>query len=297
MTLKLATILLLLTISNFAVGQTPQSIEDINKCKQLKIKSVRTSIVGYVDWASSPEGQVSYTNPSTSFRLYDTTGRLVREYAGSGTNYLRNIYYDSSGRIDHELWLYSKLQTYPKSIKPKADSDYTDVYKKIKYHFNLKGRLDSSTIEKGNKSIYQYNDSGYLISKLEIEPSGFVINFQITKYGYGVNWGKILYKVSNYYTQTVTYEYEYQNRILVKRKIIYDSGKKSTTYYNDKEQETVEELFDKDDKVIAKFEYKYNQYGVEKITSYRLPNYNSWNEPRTDKLRISEEEIYEYETY
>ncbi|MBL7725678.1 MAG: hypothetical protein JNK27_16135 [Chitinophagaceae bacterium] len=294
---KFITIPFLFLFLNFVVGQTPQSIENINLCKQLKLKSIRTSRITYSEWASSPEGKVSVTDTSISFRLFDTSGRLVREYAGSGTNYLRNIYYDTSGRIDHEVWLWSKLQMYPKSIKPKTDSDYSDIYKKIKYHYNKIGRLDSSIIENGKKTIYQYNDSGYLISELEIEPSGFVNSFQITKYGYGVNWGKLLYKVSNYYTQTVTYEYEYQNRLLVKRKIIYDDGKKSTTYYNDKEQETFEELFDNDNKLVAKFEYKYNQYGIEKITSYRLPFYNSWNEARTNKLRISEKEIYKYEAY
>jgi hypothetical protein len=287
----------LLTIFNFAFGQTLQSTEDINKYKQLKIKSVRTSVIQYVSWASTPEGQVLFTDTSTSFRLFDTSGRLVREYAGSGTNYLRNIYYDKTGHIDHEIWLWSKLQIYPEFTKPKSDSDYTDIYKKIKYHYNSKGKLDSSVVERGNKTIYQYNDSGYLISRIEIEPSGFIYSFQITKYGYGVNWGKILYQVSNRYTRTVTYEYEYQNRILIKMKIVYDDGKKSTTYYNDKEQATVEELLDKDEKLVARFEYKYNHYGLEKVISYRQSTYNSWTEPKTDKLRISEEEIYKYETY
>ena len=294
---KLTALLFLLTAYHLAVAQSFQSIEDINLCKQQKLKSVRISSVKYVDWASSPAGQVAHVDKSTSLRLFDSTGRLVKEYAGLGANYLRNIYYDKDGRIDHEIWYGSKSQVYPRETRPRSDSDYSDIYKKVRYCFNTKGELDSSIVERGNKIIYQYNDSGYLISKLEIEPTGSVINFKVYKYGYGVNWGKILYEVSNNYTQTKTYEYEYKDRVLIRKRIVYDSGNKSTVYYNDKEQETIEELFDKNDRLIAKFQYKYNKYGIEKITSYKLPSYRSWNHPRTNRLRISEEEIYRYDTY
>jgi hypothetical protein len=127
MALKLLTILSFFAVSNLVVGQVPQTPEEVQLCKQRKIKSVRASRINYAGWASSPEGQISSTDTSTSFRLFDTTGKLVREYAGSGTNYRRDIYYDTNGRIDNELWLWSKLQVYPEFSKPNADSDYTNI--------------------------------------------------------------------------------------------------------------------------------------------------------------------------
>lgn len=294
---RITTILLLTCISRFAWGQTTQTREDILQTKNLKIRSIQRSLTQYSEWAASPEGEIVANDSNDLFCLFDTSGRLVREYFNTGTEFLRKISYDSKGNISDETWLYSKLQAYPDNTKPVSDTDYSGIWKTVSYTYDPTGRLVSSLESNGDKTVYQYNDSGYLVSKLTTQPSGYINAFTLNKWGYGVHSGKLIYAVSNYVTRTIIYEYKYSDRKLIERKIIYDDGKTSTTYYNENEKEKYEELFNGSGKLVAKFVYTHTQFGPGKIISYRLPAYKDPGETRTDQLRISEEEIYKYETW
>ncbi len=296
---KILLIILFSLFLNSGIGQIIQTKEDIEEIRQKKIKSIKQTKVYYSTWNSSPEGQVTSIDSNYNLKIFDSTGRLIKEYIKSGMKLLRRIYYNSNKQAIREVSFYSKFQVYPKSISPKVDSDYSEVFKEIIYTYDTSNNLIQSKVAAGNNknnvTTYIYDNKGRLVSQIETQPDGYIYEFTINKYANE----KLDYTILNNLksTQTKDYKYQLQNNKIIPTTIEYDDKYKSIINYDDEAKLLNRTLYNAENKIISRAEYNYCEFGVQKVLAFREPTYNSNMEQKSDKLRLTDETIYNYEIY